>query len=179
MNTKFILPKEFYDFIKKHNFSIDSCCHYFKQQIIYPVIVEKYGELTDDGYYELTKDCGGELDFDDVYGYEWVLESNDRYRDPEFYEIIPAYSIYTVVDELLKYGIYVYVDLKEDGFVGRVTMFRKKANSTHECEDVTKNFSLTYSIYSTCKFDNIYDAYKDIIYYTIKSRNWKLMNKKY
>lgn len=30
-------------------------------------IIEKYGELTDDGYYELTKDCGGKLDFDEVY----------------------------------------------------------------------------------------------------------------
>lgn len=177
MNTKFIFPKKFHEFIKKHKFKVQSDYHYFLNQIIYPCIVEQYGELTDDGYYELTKTGGGELDFCDVYGYEWVLESNEKYRDPEFYKIIPAYSIYTVVDELLKYGIYVYVDLKEDGFVGRVTIFHKKANSTQECEDVTKNFSLTSSIYSTCKFDNIYDAYKDIIYYTIKSRNWKLMTK--
>lgn len=179
MNTKFILPKEFYDFIKKHNFSIDSYCHYFKHQIIYPVIVEQYGELTDDGYYELTKDCGGELDFDDVYGYEWVLESNDRYRDPEFYEIIPAYSIYGIVEELLQYGIYIYVDLTEDGFVGCVTTFRPKTNVSEDDEDVVKNFSFTSGIDGTSKvFDNIYDAYKDIIYYTIKSYNWKLMTKK-
>lgn len=183
MNTKFILPKEFYAFIKKHNFSIDSYCHYFKHQIIYSAIVEQYGELTDDGYYELTKNCGGELDFDDVYGYEWVLESNDRYRDPEIYEIIPAYSIYTIVDELLKYGIYVYVDLTEDGFVGRVTTFCKNSNPTpkdEDVEDVIKKFLFTSGINSTDRaFDNMYDAYKDIIEYTIKSYNWKLMTKKY
>lgn len=180
MNTKFILPKEFYDFIKKHNFRIDSCCHYFKRQIIYPVIVEQYGELTDDGYYELTKDCGGELDFDDVYGYEWVLESNDRYRDPEFYEIIPAYCIYSVVEELLKYGIYIYVNLTEDGFIGYVTTFHKNTNVSEDIDDeeIVKNFSFTSGVYGTDKvFDNIYDAYKDIIYDTIKSYNWKLMTK--
>jgi hypothetical protein len=61
-------------------------------------------------------------------------------------------------------------------------MFRKNSNSTHECEDecedVSINFSITSTIYSNCKFDNMYDAYKDIIYYTIKSRNWETMTKK-
>ena len=177
MNTKFILSKEFYDFIKKHKFEVTSDFHYFKHQIIRPEIVEKYGDLTDDGYFELTKRGGGKLKFDEVYGYEWVLEENNLYRDPNFYKIIPAYSIYTVVEELLKYGIYIYVDLTEDGFVGRVKIFCKNSNSTHECEDVSINFSITSTIYSNCKFDNMYDAYKDIICDTIKSYNWKLMNK--
>ncbi len=30
-------------------------------------IIDKYGNLTDDGYYELTKECGGELEFEEVY----------------------------------------------------------------------------------------------------------------
>ena len=113
-----------------------------------------------------------------------ALEENNKYRDPEFYSIIPAYSIYTIVDELLKYGIYVYVNLTEDGFVGYVTTFRKNANPTQETEDIddediVKNFSFTSGINGTYKpFDNIYDAYKDIIYYTIKSYNWTLMTKK-
>lgn len=182
MNANNILPIEFYNFIKEHNFKVFSDFHYFKDQIIRPEIVEKYGELTDDGYYELTKDCGGELDFCDVYGYEWVLESNEKYRDPEFYEIIPAYSIYSVVEELLKYGIYIYVNLTEDGFVGYVTTFHKNTNISEDIDDeeIVKNFSFTSGINSTDKvFDNIYDAYKDIIYDTIKSYNWKLMTKKY
>lgn len=178
MNTEFIFPQKFHEFIKKHKFEVQSDYHYFLNQIIRPEIIEKYGELTDDGYYELTKDCGGKLKFDEVYGYEWVLESNKKYRDPEFYKIIPAYSIYSVVEELLKYGIYVYVDLTEYGFVGRVKIFCKNSNSTHECKDVSINFSITSTIYSNCKFDNMYDAYKDIIYYTIKSRNWETMTKK-
>lgn len=182
MNTKFILPIEFHDFSRKHNFVAFSDFHYFKDQIIRPEIVEKYGELSDDGYYELTKRCGGELDFDEVYGYEWVLESNDSYRHPGFYTIVPAYPIYTIIDELLKYGIYVYVDLTEDGFVGRATTFCKNPNPTPEdedVEDVIKNFSFTSGINSTGNiFDNMHDAYKDIIYDTIKSYNWKTMTKK-
>ena len=185
MNTKSILPKEFYDFIRKRNFNAPSDSHYFRHQIIYPCIIEKYGELTDDGYYELTKDCGGELDFDDVYGWEWVLEENNQYRDPEFYSIIPAYSVSTIIDELLTYGVYIWVDLTENGFIGRVTTFKKNENPTpddadvDDDEDIIDKYSFTSGINCTNKvFDNIYDAYKDIIYYTIKSFNWKLMTKK-
>ena len=182
MNTNNILPIEFHDFIKKRNFEVSSDSHYFRQQIIYPCIIEKYGELTDDGYYELTKDGGGELDFDEVYGWEWVLEENNRYRDPQFYNVIPAYSINTIVDELLKYGIYIYVNLTEDGFVGYVTTFRKNTNHISEDEDVEeviKKFSFTSGINSTdIAYDNMYDSYEDIIRYTIKSYNWKTMTKK-
>lgn len=182
MYVKNILPKEFHDFVRKHNFEVESDFHYFRHQIILPEIVEKYGELSDDGYYELTKRGGGKLRFDQVYGYEWVIESNNEYRDPEIYNTIPAYSISTIVDELLKYGIYVYVNLTEDGFIGYITTFCKNPNPTPEdedVEDVIKNFSFTSGINSTDNvYDNMYDAYKDIIEYTIKSYNWKLMTKK-
>lgn len=191
MNTKSILPIEFHKFITRRNFEALSDFHYFKHQIIRPEIIEKYGERTDDGYYELTKDCGcgGTLDFNEVYGYEWVLESNDNYRCPEFYNTIPAYSISMIVDELLKYGIYVYVSLTEDGFVGYVTTFHKNTNVSSDedidnedinDEDIVKKFSFTSGINGTYKvFDNMYDAYIDVIYYTIKSYNWKTMTKKY
>ena len=43
------------------------------EQIINPDVVETYGVLSDDGYYELTKDGGGELDWDYVYIYETKL----------------------------------------------------------------------------------------------------------
>lgn len=43
------------------------------EQIINPNVVEKYGALSDDGYYELTKNGGGELDWDYVYIYETKL----------------------------------------------------------------------------------------------------------
>lgn len=187
MNANNILPKEFHDFIEKRNFKALSDCHYFKHQIIRPEIVEKYGDLTDDGYFELTKRGGGKLRFDQVYGYEWVIEGNEHYRHPEIYNTIPAYSINTIVDELFKYGIYVYVNLTEDGFVGYVTTFHKNENVSSEedidnedidDEDIIKKFSFTSGINGTYKsFDNTYDAYMDVIYYTIKSYKWDLMNK--
>lgn len=188
MNTEFIFPQKFHEFINKHKFEVQSDYHYFLNQIIRPEIIEKYGELSDDGYFELTKRGGGKLKFDEVYGYEWALEGNEHYRNPEFYNTIPAYSIYSVVEELLKYGIYVYVDLTEDGFIGHVTTFHKNENVSSEedidnediaDEDIIKKFSFTSGINGTYKpFDNMYDAYKDIIYYTIKSYNWKTMTKK-
>ena len=167
MNTKFTLPKEFYDFIKKQNFEVESDSHYFRHQIIRPEIIEKYGDLTDDGYFELTKRGGGKLRFDEVYGYEWVLEGNENYRAPEFYNTIPAYSISTVLDELLKYGIYVYVDLTEDGFIGRVTTFHKNENvSTEEDinnEDISDETS-DYALQMKQDFEEIFKRplrYKD------------------
>ena len=187
MNTNNILPIKFHNFIKEHNFKVFSDFHYFRHQIILPEIVEKYGDLTDDGYFELTKRGGGKLRFDQVYGYEWVIESNDKYRDAGIYNTIPAYSINTIVDELLKYGIYVYVNLTEDGFVGYTTTFHKNENVSSEedidnediaDEDIVKKFSFTSGINGTYKpFDNTYDAYMDVIYYTIKSYKWDLMTK--
>lgn len=46
---------------------------YNKEQIINPKIIEKHGDLTDDGYYELTKDCGGPYKFNEVYIYDYKL----------------------------------------------------------------------------------------------------------
>ena len=46
---------------------------YNKEQIINPEIIEKHGDLTDDGYYELTKDCGGPYKFNKVYIYDYKL----------------------------------------------------------------------------------------------------------
>ena len=40
---------------------------YNDEQCINDDVVEKYGHLSDDGYYELTKDGGGDLDFNYVY----------------------------------------------------------------------------------------------------------------
>lgn len=51
---------------------------YNQEQIINPLVIEKYGGLSDDGYYELTKQGGGELDWDYVYIYSNELVKTDR-----------------------------------------------------------------------------------------------------
>lgn len=46
--------------------------------------LHKYGELSDDGFYELTKDGGGDLEWEDVYSNEPHLEFNNncnKYND--------------------------------------------------------------------------------------------------
>ena len=47
---------------------------YYKEIDIKPNIIITYGDLSDDGYYELTKDGGGDLEWDDVYFYKNVLK---------------------------------------------------------------------------------------------------------
>lgn len=59
--------------LREKGFNYDCLFAYNDEQIINPEVVEKYGELSDDGYYELTKDGGGELDWDYVYIYETQL----------------------------------------------------------------------------------------------------------
>lgn len=59
--------------LQDKNINIPCFCAYNKQQIINPDIIEKHGELSDDGYYELTKECGGDYEFDEVYIYKMQL----------------------------------------------------------------------------------------------------------
>jgi hypothetical protein len=47
---------------------------YYKEERVKPNIITTYGELSDDGYYELTKDGGGNLEWDEVYFYMNVLK---------------------------------------------------------------------------------------------------------
>lgn len=69
---KFI-PYEIEKKLQDKGFNHNSPFAYNDEQIINPEVVEKYGELSDDGYYELTKDCGGTLDFDYVYIYKRTI----------------------------------------------------------------------------------------------------------
>lgn len=69
---KFI-PYEIEKKLQDKGFNYNSPFAYNDEQIINPEVVEKYGELSDDGYYELTKDCGGTLDFDYVYIYKQTI----------------------------------------------------------------------------------------------------------
>ena len=59
--------------LKEKGFNYNCLFAYNDEQIINPNVIEKYGVLSDDGYYELTKDGGGELDWDYVYIYETKL----------------------------------------------------------------------------------------------------------
>lgn len=64
--------------LKEKGFKEKCLFAYNDEQVINPKIVEEYGNLTDDGYYELTEDCGGKLKFDNVYIYEQQIILRDK-----------------------------------------------------------------------------------------------------
>lgn len=64
--------------LKEKGFKEKCLFAYNDNQVINPKVVEEYGDLTDDGYYELTEDCGGKLKFDEVYIYEQQIILQDK-----------------------------------------------------------------------------------------------------
>lgn len=64
--------------LKEKGFMEKCLFAYNDEQIINPKVVEEYGYLTDDGYYELTEDGGGKLKFDNVYIYEQQIILRDK-----------------------------------------------------------------------------------------------------
>ena len=64
--------------LKEKGFNKKCLFAYNDEQIINPKVVEEYGYLTDDGYYELTEDGGGKLKFDNVYIYEQQIILRDK-----------------------------------------------------------------------------------------------------
>ena len=64
--------------LKEKGFGYKCLFVYNKEQIINPEVVKTFGELSDDGYYELTKEGGGKLDWDFVYVNNYQLI---QYRD--------------------------------------------------------------------------------------------------
>lgn len=88
---------------------------YYNEQDIKPSIRKKYGDLTDDGYFELTVDGGGNLEWEDVYYYKIALK---KYRgDIDDIEAFAPSS-----DSLLKFFInevdikieILYVEIKDE-----------------------------------------------------------------
>lgn len=81
---------------------------YSYETIINPEVEEKYNpddRFTDSDYYELTKDGGGELDWDYVYIKEWVFRKKEY-----FGKEIPAPTIYEVQRWFRKKGYDIMID---------------------------------------------------------------------
>lgn len=80
--------------LSEKGFDYKTTYSYNEEQIINPLIIEQYGGLSDDGYYELTKDGGGDLEWDFVYIY-----SNELVKTNRIYvnrNTVPAPTIYQV-----------------------------------------------------------------------------------
>ena len=59
--------------LQQKGYNKDSLFAFNDEQVINPKVIEKYGALSDDGYYELTKHGGGNLEWDYVYIYQTKL----------------------------------------------------------------------------------------------------------
>lgn len=88
---------------------------YNDEQVINPDVVEKYGELSDDGYYELTKQGGGKLKWNYVYIYQTEIMPK-RYVIVER-NCVNAYTIEEVLDWVRdEKKIHVMFDLCPSGY---------------------------------------------------------------
>lgn len=64
---------------------------YVKRTVVSDFAIEKYGGLTDDGYYELTDVCGGPHPYDEIYVQKWVIcGSNSFLFDDDEYYLCPT-----------------------------------------------------------------------------------------
>lgn len=89
-------------------FGIKPSCPFafVKKQTIRKEIIEKYGHLSDDGFYELTEDCGGSLKFDEVYVDEVIVEYKKYTQYPVEFDVITYDDFLDMFDEI---GIHVII----------------------------------------------------------------------
>lgn len=112
------IPFELVVKLKEKGFKEKCLFAYNDNQVINPKVVEEYGNLTDDGYYELTEDCGGKLKFDDVYIYEQQIILQDKIIIKR--NFIDAPTISQVLKWLREEKIYIVptfcVDQNDNGY---------------------------------------------------------------
>ena len=127
---------------------------YNKEQIINPEIIEKHGNLTDDGYYELTKDCGGPYKFNEVYIYDYKLMlKRDVWGEKE---MVYAYTI----EQILKW-------LREEKKIYVCVLYIPKIDKKNDYYflSMQKIGNLGNTIYNG---DTHYFSYEDAAIYGIK-----------
>ena len=125
--------------LKEKGFDYKCLFVYNKEQIINPEIVKAFGELTDDGYYELTKEGGGKLDWSFVYINEYQLI---QYRDVLFArEMIKAPTISQVLKWLFdEKQLFVNIDCNICDKFGLFFTIYKKGEETWEACGFDDNY---------------------------------------
>ena len=156
MNMNF-LPVELCNKIHEKT-NLKSIFVYNKEQIINPEIIEKHGYLTDDGYYELTKACGGPYEFDEVYIYEYKLMlKRDVFMENE---MIYAYTIQDVVNYLLNNGILITTFANRNNYSMCAEVYVKDEEEYGWIQKYFTDFSFN---------ENSYEAYEECM---IKAINY-------
>lgn len=116
-----------------NDIDINSPFVFIKHQTISEEIREQYGELTDDGYYELTVDGGGDLPFDEVYVDEIALSHiSDMYRFGES-KLANGYIYDDIIDWLKnKYNYDLYTVPTKKGYKWIISKFNSDVVESNE-----------------------------------------------
>lgn len=93
--------------IDKFGITPDSPFAFVLKQSIRKEIIEKYGHLSDDGFYELTEDGGGTLKFDEVYVDEHVVGYKKYTHYPVMFDVITYDDFLNMFDKI---GIHVIIN---------------------------------------------------------------------
>lgn len=75
--------------------------------------VEKYGELSDDGFYELTKEGGGKCKWNEIYTNEWAISDFYPMDGQEFYLSPTLDEIKTFLRKTYRKHITIYSKSQE------------------------------------------------------------------
>lgn len=125
--------------LKEKGFNEKCLFAYNDEQVINPKVVEEYGNLSDDGYYELTEDGGGKLKWDNVYIYEQQIIFRDKIIIKRNFVDAPTISqVLKLLREEKK--IHMIIDISEEGW-----FFNLRCLKTGYIMDCTMfGFSETY-----------------------------------
>lgn len=137
---------------------------YNKEQIINPEIIEKYGNLTDDGYYELTKSCGGPYEFNEVYIYVYKLRLKIGVFDED--EMVYAYTIQDVVNCLLDKGILITTFTNNNNYSMCAEVYIKDEEEYGWVQKYFTDFSFnenSYEAYEECMIEAINYVFDNLI----------------
>lgn len=114
-NKKIRLPFELAELLKrKTNFSTDDMENWYHHIYMQGWRVredayERFGGQTDDGFYELTKDGGGNLNWEDVYTNDWAISDGYYPMPGQDYVLCPTiYEVQTYLLKKHKFQITVY-----------------------------------------------------------------------
>lgn len=144
--------------------NIKSLFVYNKEQIINPEIIKKHGNLTDDGYYKLTEDCGGPYKLNEVYiyGYELMLEMDVINENKMVY----AYTIQDIVNYLLNKGILITTFANHNNYSMCAEVYVKDEEEYGWIRKHFTDFSFnenSYEAYEECMIEGIIYVFNNLI----------------
>ena len=163
MRAKNFLPLDICKKLQEKT-NLKSFVVYNKEQMINPEIIEKHGNLTDDGYYELTKGCGGPYEFNEVYIYEYILLLKRDVFDEN--EMVYAYTIQDIVNYLLNKGILITTFANHNNYSMCAEVYVKDEEEYGWVQKHFTDFSFnenSYEAYEECMIEAIIYVFNNLI----------------